>query len=154
MAAKTDTSVLMFIEQERVIMPVSSFAFRVAQGSRRRLGRYKGAVVVHREGKAVPIEDIEVIKVWGSSLWQKIVSRLTGVWEIKTKFAPPVPMSLDEFREMVARYLRYDSERGDPFLPQNEPLENVIAAIKKAKSYSDVFELIHVPDPQDCLDVL
>ena len=153
-ADKAETTLLMFIEQEKTIIPVSSAAFRVTQSSRRRLKSYNGALVVSRDGKAVVIDHIEIIQLWGSSFIRKVISALTGAWEIRTHFRESEPVNLNDFKQLVTQYLRFDNERAEPFLPQTEPLESVLAAIEKASSFSEVFTRVCVPEPQDSLDVL
>jgi hypothetical protein len=137
------------------MIPLSPAAFKVAQTSKRNLEtRYPGALVVSRDGTVRPIERIDVLGPWGGGALRKILSALTDAWAIEVHFGPSRKMDLEEFKDLVTQYLRYDAERGEPYLPQDEPLEEVLRKVRAAKSCDDVFRVIHVPPPEDALDVL
>lgn len=145
---------LMVLKGEREMIPVSPAAFTAAQSSKRDLQRYDGALVISREGQARTIEKVEVTGFWGSSLPRKILSALTGAWAIKVHFGAAKAMALDEFKALIIRYLGYDQERGEPYLPQAQPLDVVHQHVRAASSFPEVFQSINVPAPENSLDVL
>ena len=150
----------MFLEEVREIVPVAGLGFRLSQTSESKLNReYVGALVVSRDGLCRRIERIEVKGLWGQSFGQKAVSALIGGRNIEVTFGAPLSIALDEFKDLVIRYIGYDSERGktvpgDPYLPNSRVLEEVFGAIKSARDFSDVFDSINVPDADHCLDSL
>ena len=78
---------------------------------------------------------MEVTSLWGTSIAAK-------------------PLILDESKALVTRFLGYDQERGEPYLPQGQPLEVVRQRIKAASRFADVFDNISVLTPENSLDVL
>lgn len=147
--------VLMVLERERAMIPVSPSAFHVAQSPRARLdAAYRGALVVWPGGEARPIREIRATGLWGETPGRKLLSALTGARRIEVRFGEPVPLGLDRFRELVVEYLAHDRGRGDPYLPLDAPLDEVARRVRAAASFAEVFRAIPVPDPADCLDVL
>jgi hypothetical protein len=156
MSLTIEDTLLLVLDRERMLIPLSPEAFTRANRSRRKLRtEYTGALIIYRAGKVLPIERIEVLGLLGSSIFAKFMSALNSDWSIKVHFGPETGMNLDEFKALVIQYLGYDmSERGDPFLPQEEPLETVYQSVRSATNFAEVFERIHVPPPEDALDGL
>lgn len=145
---------LMFLEQEKVIIPVSTKAFHVTQNNKRGLARYEGALLISRDGKLTHIKHIEVVGVWGDSVLRKILSLLTGARRIRTEFETTALIDISSLKRIVKEYLKYDGERAEPFLPQQDPLDKVLVEVQKASTIKEIFDHINVPDPQNALDVL
>ena len=47
-----------------------------------------------------------------------------------------------------------DAERGDCYLPLSQPLNTVIETVRAGASFDSVFDALHFPDLEDCLDGL
>jgi hypothetical protein len=153
-ANSLNQTLLTIIEREKAIIPVSPTAFHVAQDSEKKLNEaYRGALVISRSGDARSVERIRVIGLYGTSLLRKIRSALLGLREIKVNFKE-VGMTLGEFKQLVIRYVGYDQERGEPYLPQVEPLEVVYQRVRGSSSFEEVFQSINVPEPENALDIL
>jgi hypothetical protein len=154
-AAGEGTPVLMILEREKSMIPVAPLAFRAAQTPRDRLNEtYRGALIIAPDGAVHPIQGIEVKGLWGKSLGRKLISALSGAYEIDVQFGEPIEMSPLEFKELVIHYLEHDRERGEPYLPLDAPPERVYQGVRAATSFAHVFEVINVPEPEDCLDLL
>lgn len=148
-------SYLMLIEREKLIIPLSSRALQVGQGSRRVLRtRYKGALIVTRQGAVRSISSVTVDGLWGSSFWRKLISALTSAWKIQVHFEEPSLMDFQEIRRLIDRFVQYDSVRSEPFLSLRESPDKTSGRIQSARSVSDIFDILNVPDPENCLDVL
>ena len=94
------------------------------------------------------------MRSWGDTLARRVISRLNGTWALDIEFSPLTVVNLSDFKNLVRRYLTRDYERGEPYLPQDEPLDKVMDRVELAKSVWDVFEVIGVPPPEEALDVL
>jgi len=145
---------LLFIEREKAMIPVNTRAFSVSQQSAQRLNSsYAGALVVYRDGSVDAIDRIELQGFYGVSLPEKLQSAALGAHYIKTYFRKH-PLSLEHFRELITSYLPADTERGAPYLPLSQPLNAVLEAVRAGTSFEMVFDALHLPDLEDCLDGL
>src|SRR5688572_19985372 len=112
-------TLLMFLERERTLLPLSPSAFVATQSSRRALKEYEDALVVSRDGRAARIERIEVGGYWGASWGRRLVSVLTGVRAIQVRFRP-VELALAELKRLAIEYLQLDAQQPDPNLPLDD----------------------------------
>jgi hypothetical protein len=145
---------LLLIEREKAMIPVNTKAFSMSQQSGQRLNSlYTGALVVYRDGSVDAIDRIELQGFYGSSIPKKLQSAALGAHYIKTCFRKH-PLSLEQFKELVTLYLPSDTERGAPYLPLSQPLNAVLEAVRAGTSFERVFDALHLPDLEDCLDVL
>lgn len=150
-----DFAQIMIIEREGLIIPVNPLAFHVSQSTKKKLNEaYKGALIVSRTGLVRVIQHIDQVGFGGNSFGRKIVSALSGAHKIEIKFGGTIQMSLDDFKNLIVRFIESDSKSADPYLPQKRSLDEVFVGIKNAGSFEEVFNEINMPDLQDCLDVL
>lgn len=63
-------------------------------------------------------------------------------------------MDISEFKNLAIHHLELDQNTSEPDFLIKEPLEKVIPKINQAPTFSDIFDLICVPSPAKCLDVL
>lgn len=148
-----DDVCLLILKNEMSIIPVSISAFRVTQSSKKKLRGYCGSLVVSRDGSARVIKKIEVLGFWGEKAMRKLISFLTGAYELATHFEP-VSLSLDEFKSLLIEYLDIDNNKVDPYLPQEFPLDVVFDRVRGAQSFDEAFDSINLPSLEDSLDVL
>jgi hypothetical protein len=145
---------LLLIEREKAMIPVNTRAFSVSQQSAQRLNSsYAGALVVYRDGSVDAIDRIEPQGFYAGSTPKKLQSIALGTHYIKAHFRKH-PLSLEQFKELVILCLPADSERGDPYLPLSQPLNAVLEAVRAGNSFERVFDALHLPDLEDCLDGL
>lgn len=145
---------LLLIEREKAMIPVNTRAFSMSQQSGQRLNfLYTGALVVYRDGSVDAIDRIELQGFYGASFPEKIQSAALGAHYIKTYFRKH-PLSLEQFKELITTYLPADTERGSPYLPLSQPLNAVLEAVGAGTSFEGVFDALHLPDLEDCLDGL
>ncbi len=144
---------LLILENEKLIVPIALSAFHVSQNNRKKLEAYCGALVFFRDGSARVIRKIDVLGFWGETLGRKIISALSGAHKIVVQF-DSVTIGLDEFKSLIEEYISIDGKKGEPYLPQEESLDNVFERVRNAKSFEDVFDNVNIPSAEDCLDVL
>jgi len=145
---------LLFVEQEKAMIPINTRAFTISQQSVRRLNSiYSGALVVYRNGLVDVIERIEQEGFYGDTLLKKMQSVFLGTHYVKVYFKKSC-LSLEQLKQLVAEYLPTDAERGAPYLPLSQPLNSVLAAVRAATSQERVLDALHLPGLEDCLDGL
>lgn len=145
---------LLLIEREKAMIPVNTEAFSVSQQSVLRLNSlYAGALIVYRDGSVDAIDRIEQQGFYGASVSKKIQSVALGTHSTKTSFRKRT-LSLEQFKELVTSCLSADSERGDPYIPLSQSLNAVLEAVRAETSFERVFDALHLPDLEDCLDGL
>lgn len=146
---------LLILEREQKIIPLSTSAFQVAQRSSREIkDLYTGAIVIYRNGDIQRIDSIEIKGPAGNNTLRKILNVLSGTWQIVVKFSPPIKQSLEETKNLILRFITYDRELAESFLPSSKSLATITAEIKNCASCSELFDVLEVPSPEDALDVL
>ncbi|MDP5190051.1 hypothetical protein [Rheinheimera baltica] len=145
---------LLILEDQKSILPVAISAFDVSQSSKKELSSYHGAIVVTHDGNVRVIRGIDILGFWGETFGRKIISALFGAHRIKVHFESCTSLSLERFKSVILEYIPLDSMKGDPYLPQDKPLELVLEQVKQSNSFEEIFKCINVPQVEDCLDVL
>jgi len=154
-AATDDLAVLLILPRERLVFSASTRAFRIAEGPEKKLNaRYRGAVVINRAGQISEIDDINVLGYSGDGMLKRALSMVFGIRDITVQFSRARQMELDEFKERAAEFVRWDAETGDPLLQYSDSLEDVLARLNEAEVAARIFDIIGVPAPHDCLDIL
>jgi hypothetical protein len=148
-------TVLLILERERKIIPLSTSAFHVAQRPRKEIqDLYPGAVVIYRNGDIRRIDSIEINGPAGDSTLSKILNTLSGTWHVVVNFSSPIKQSLEETKSLILKFATYDRELVEPFLPSSKPLATITAEIESCASCSELFDVLETPNPEDALDVL
>ena len=144
-------STLMLLKKEGVIYPLSTHAFTVAQSSQYELHRYVGALFLYRDGKVKKINAIVRNGYYGNSFSEKIKSVLFGAYNIDTELKE-VEISFSELVNTVVDLVLVDSRKEDPVFA-SENTGELIDKITLANDTSQIFDLLLIPEPKDCLDV-
>lgn len=145
---------LLIVERENLLIPISESALHVGQSSRKNLRtRYKNALVVSRQGMVRRIEEVVVVGLWGTTFSRKLLSLLTSAWAIQVHFSPPITLSLDELKTKIVSYLQEDQRCADPNFSLTSSLEQTVDRIRGAALFTEVFDSLNVPLAKDCLDV-
>ncbi len=146
---------LLVLEREKLLIPISEAAFHVGQTSRKNLlTRYNDALVISRQGIVRRIEAVEIVGLWGDTLSRKILSLLTSAWAIQVRFSSPLSLSLDELKTRIVSYLQEDQQSADPYFSLIGSPDQIVERIRRASFFSEVFDALNVPPATDCLDVL
>jgi len=145
-------STLMIMRDEKNTYPLSTYAFTVSQSSKRKLNQNVGALIVYRNGSVKRIKGIERLGFYGSKISEKVSSALWGVHSIKTQLED-VEISFPELRKLIIEVIELDSQGEDPSF-EIADIEQTIAAISTADNTAEILDLIELPTPEDCLDVL
>ncbi len=148
------TAQLLFLPDGRTMLPVSPAAFTVAQGPRKELEKYVGAIVVSVSGVARTIVSIRASGPWGQSAVRRLLSRLTSAWSISVELSAARALPLGELKSLVTRGLAGEPNDSDSLLGPLGDREAVLARVLEAQESSAVFEAIGLPPIEDCLDVL
>lgn len=153
--ASADTAVLLMLPREKLGFSTSTQAFRIADEPEKKLrSRYCGALVINNKGQVSEISEINVLGYSGETLLRKLPSIVFGIRDIAVQFSNKRQMDLNEFRERAFEFVQWDVETGDPLLEYSGSLEDVHTRLEECSDAADVFRIIGVPEPQDCLDVL
>ena len=88
-ASETAQTVLLVLELEQSLVPTSTCAFDLSNGTRHERQKYVGGLVINRAGEVRRIEKINVLGPFGASMLGKIVSILTSGRHISTHFLVP-----------------------------------------------------------------
>lgn len=145
---------LLFIEREKAMIPVNTRAFSVSQQSSRRLNSlYEGALVLYRNGSVDVIDRIDQQGLYGDSTLKKLQSFFLSTRYIEVYFKK-TSLPLEQVKQLVTSYLPTDAERGAPYLPLSQPLNSVLEAVRATTSFEGLFNTLHLPELEDCLDGL
>jgi hypothetical protein len=149
-------TVLSKLPHERGLSILSTFAFSVSEGPKRKIeARYIGSLVIRRSGLVERIDHIDFLELWGGTFWRKLFSAInSGTRRISVHLSPQPQIGLSAIRQFVLEYLPEDRNRPEPYLESVQPLEVLVRRVQEAKSVSDIFDLIGVPAPENTLDVL
>lgn len=144
-------SALMILRNEKALFPLSTFAFGVAQSSQRELEQNIGAWVLFRDGRVQEIHEIHKRGLYGNTLLEKAKSALFGAYNIETRLQD-VHIAFPELAALVADFLLLDAKNEDATFELDNP-ELIAEKIRSAANADELFQLISMPAPQDCLDV-
>ena len=145
----------MILEKEHTVLPVCSNAFTVTQSCYKELNEtYRGAIVTWKNGQQAIVEHIDIQGFYGDSFLSKVRSTLFGVKSISVQFTKSNDVDLALFKKIITKYITQDNERGEPYFELKIPIESVCNNIADAADIADIFEIINMPAPQGCLDVL
>lgn len=152
---KKEESVLLLMPRTKLVIPLSTAAFGVAQGPKRKLSqKYKDSLVLFRTGALKRIKKISAIGPYGTGFIRRLVSILTSTWTISTELEPCGQTSSGDFGPLLSAYIRTDSELPEPFLSISGSVEETLEKVANARNAEEVFSIIAVPPTEDCLDVL
>ena len=143
---------LMILREEKMMFPLNTYAFTASQSSKSKLERYIGTLIVYKDGRVKEIEEIRRLGYYGSKLSERISSMLFGAYSIETtlKNADISPVDL---KLLIAQYLTIDSESEDPTFELEDP-KTTADNILRATSITEAIQVMGLPGPLDCLDVL
>jgi hypothetical protein len=96
-------TVLLFIPEEDFLEVLSTNAFSIAQGRRKKLAdQYRNALILDCDGSVRKIEQLLILGVYGKSFLGKLFSFINGFWwNIEVHLSEPLPFSLDEIKKLV-----------------------------------------------------
>ena len=145
---------LLIDESKNEWYAIAPLFFEIGMFSKRQIkNKNIGVLIISRDGCAQRIKSVDVHGFYGKKFMDWLTSALSGSYSITVYFDPPMDMSLEDFKELVIRYLESERTSSDPNLPQEKPLDEVIALVRSSSSYSEVFNHIGANDPENCLDI-
>lgn len=148
-------AVLLLFPDGKTIIPISTAALSVAQGSRRKLSQpYEHALILFRSGEIEKIVKIEVKGPYGKSAARKILSFLTSTWNISVYTEHHGDANAGYLYNLLSSHVIADANSPNPYLNLPIPPEEAIQRLEKAKDMKEVFAILSVPSVEDCLDVL
>uniref|UniRef100_UPI0040573215 hypothetical protein n=1 Tax=Candidatus Electronema sp. TaxID=2698783 RepID=UPI0040573215 len=152
MNVNSDESVLMLLIEQKKIYPLSTFAFTVTQSSQSILHGKKGALILYRDGKAKKIVSITRDGFYGKQIFDKIKSALCGTYKIITKLED-IEVPFPELANLIADFIFLDSQVADPSFDLKD-IQDIVKKIRSASNIDEIFNLISMPDPENCLDII
>jgi hypothetical protein len=149
-------TVLLLRKKESEIIPISTFALTAGQflDEKGLNATYNGSTVVYRNGNVLRIESIAVVGVAGNNFISKAMNLMSKTRAIKVSLIGLTDLVWSEVRDEIIEYVRADRLRTTPWLATDRDLEKVVARLATSQSMNDVFEILELPPPEDCLDIL
>lgn len=147
-----EDEVLLLLTPQRQLFPMLGQALHLSQNSQKNLQASIGSLIISRQGDVRRITVIKRKGLSGTTLKEKCLSALFGVYTIDATLTP-FSMHLAEIKTLIRDYLTYDMHSHAPNLPLPDP-QQTLADILQANSIARVFELLQLPDAGDCLDQL
>jgi hypothetical protein len=148
-------TMLMIDEHRKMLMPLSTRALLVAQGTKAFVrNSNEGVLLVRRDGTVWRLEQIKFVGMHGETLLAKLASMLTLTRRITTRLSGPLPVTMSEIRSKVSRLLPAEFARGEPNIDFAEPLETLVQHVAQCSSCEEMFSVLNIPGPDDALDVL
>ena len=152
---ETKGVMLMLDDEREVIIPINDGIFKCSQFSNENKlnKKYRGNNILCANGKVIQIKHIEVTGVYGHSFMQKLFNFMNSTKAIKVELEE-VEVSLEKIKKQAICYLKNDMGMAEPFLPQIKKIEHIESEILKADSCQEIFKVFHIPNEEDCLDVM
>jgi hypothetical protein len=149
-------TVLLLRESDREIIPLSTFAFTAGQflDEKGLNSTYGGNKVVFRNGDVFLIEKITVVGVAGNSFLSKALNFMSKTRAINVSLLKLTDLLWIEMRDEIINLVRADRLRTTPWLGTEKELEKVVASLAASHSMNEIFEILELPVPEDCLDLL
>lgn len=151
---RSETVIL--LDPSGILQPVSTFAFGVSSGPKRRVEqRYKDSLIIYRDGAVKKIGRINFLGYWGTTLAQRMLSAANGgVRRIALDLTPQPQIKLDEIKSILRNGLPDDRKLVEQFFDASEPLPDVIRRIDTARDCAAIFDALRIPSPENALDIL
>jgi len=136
------------------IYPVSTMAFEVSQSSKKQLLKNIDALAIYRNGDVLKVREINRVSLYGKTFFSKLLSALVGAYDINVSF-DKLDFKFDELKAKVNDSLVADSLSDDPIFDHLVgDIEIISKKILLADTAENLFDVISVPFPEDCLDML
>jgi hypothetical protein len=153
-------STLLILGRTQKIFPLSTAAFDVAQfvGNTRNESQLReklgGAIVIYRSGEVFRFEKITILGVDGSTFGEKIGSFLTRTKRIRVDLSPVRELAFDDIKSLILRCVELDQSDAEPSFPTHKSIAQILDAIRACATCEAIFDVLQVPGPEDCLDIL
>ncbi len=148
-------TVILLLPDIKQAYPLSTLAFTQAQGSKKKIAAsYKQALIVDRNGRFRSFKEIEVLGPLGNSFSRRILSCLTGSWQIRVQLSASLDYSLEEAKRLLIDCM--DS----PISADNFDFESLsahqkfIESIRAATSFDTLLQGLVLSAPENSLDLL
>jgi hypothetical protein len=150
------TETVVLFDANGKMLPVSSFAFGVSSGPKRRVERrFMDSLIIYRSGAIKKIGQINFLSYCGTTLGQRLLSAANGgIRRITLDLIDQPQVKLAELKNMLHKGLVEDRKLAEPFFDAADPLPDVIRRIDAAANCADIFEALHMPSPENALDIL
>lgn len=134
------------------VRPYSTFALTITDKPQQVCAQFVGAMFMLRDGSAYRIERIDIGGYFGTTLLQRLVSRLQGPTRAIAVHVTQQGTDLPALAERLAALAVTPAFHAD-FEPQADEATTV-AAIRRASGAAALFDAAGVPKAEDCLDYL
>lgn len=146
---------LLMLEKERALIPISPLALTVTQSSASRLNTmYAGGLLLSDDGSVKTINSLVVGRFYGNTFGRRFLSALIGVRHLHVELSSAVFPSLAEIKRLVTQFVKYDAESSEPMIVSADVVGEASSRIGEASSVKEIFAAIRMPRIEDCLDVL
>jgi hypothetical protein len=138
------------------MLPVSSFAFGVSSGPKRRVERmYKDSLIIYCDGAVRKIGQVNFLGYYGTTIGRRLLSAANGgIRRITVDLVDQPQAKLADIKSMLKKGLQEDRKLAEPFFDASDPLPDVNQRIDAAGNCAEIFEALRMPPPEDALDIL
>ena len=156
MDATDQPETVLLIDAAGKLMSVSTSAFRISSGPKRRIERlFNQSTIIYRSGTVKKINRIEFLGYWGQSLRRKLLSIANGgVRRVMLELVSEPKVTLADIKQIVRKELPEDRKSAEPNFRSASSLPDLLRKVDEANSCAEIFEIIGVPSPENALDVL
>jgi hypothetical protein len=154
--ANKPVETVVLLDAKGKLLPVSTFAFKISRGPKRRVEQlYEDSLIIYRNGAVKKIDRIDFLGYWGTSIAQKLLSAANGgIRRISLHLVDQPQVTLDGIKDILRRALPEDRKLVEPFFNARDPLPDVLRGVNQAMSCEQIFDALRMPSPEDALDIL
>ncbi len=147
-----DRTVLLILPEKKRMYPLTTRNL-VGESRRRLENAYRAAMIVDGRGIVRRVERIEVLSPWGASIGRQMLSRITDTWKVDVHLSEPQPLSVDALKKLIVECL-VSGRTGHIWQADDATEKDFVAAVTQASCAADVVAALHLPAPEEALDVL
>lgn len=151
---RAHTVILLFPEVKQAY-PLSTLAFTQAQGSKQKItNHYRQAHIVEKDGRFYRFEQVKILGPLGTSFGRRVLSYLTGTWQVHVKLSASLDYSLEQSKRLLIDCMdsRVTAENFD--FESLAEHQKFIESIRVATSFDTLLKGLVLSAPENSLDLL
>lgn len=157
-ASEEVETVLLFLPRESHpnVFPLSSLALRRNPGvpEQRLNAENVGGLIVYRSGIERTIETIKYLDTSSERISSQIARWWKQNFPIDVALSDPKNVEMARFKSRVSSFLARELDDPEPLIRPGQPKQQVLNALDRAGSVAEIFDLLNIPPPEECLDSL
>ena len=148
-------AMLMLDDYQKIVIPIGEGIFYISQfNSEKKLKKkYLGNIIIRPDGKLDKIKDIKITGTYRDTFLAKVFCFMNSTKSISVDLEN-IEVTMEDIKSKLLEYLKNDMNREEPYLEQRKKIESIEKEIIGAKNIQAFFEILDVPNQEDCLDVM